>query len=91
LSHVPRYITFMQLCKKCGEEPSNLQIWCKPCQHNYSKEYKVLQNYELNKTINRITYQKYLKVRWTPPEEKPKRVVSPRRPNQRSEKINRGS
>ena len=76
----------MERCKKCGEEPTFSEMWCHSCQRNYQKQYSMFEDHELNKTLTQISYQKYLRVRWKPPEERQSNPVSPRRPNQRKPK-----
>ena len=68
--------------QECGEEPTFSEMWCYSCQMNYQKQYSMFEDYELNRKLTQISHQKYLKVRWNPPEERQSNPVSPRRPNQ---------
>ena len=46
----------------------------------------MLEDHELNTKLTQISYQKYLRVMWKPPEERQANSISPRRPNQRKPK-----
>ena len=49
----------------------------------------MLEDHELNTTLTQISYQKYLRVRWKPPEERQANPISPRRPIKENQRLNR--
>ena len=51
----------------------------------------MLQDHELNRTLTQISYQKYLKVRWKPPEERQPNPISPQDQTKENQKPNRTS
>ena len=55
--------------------------WCKPCRLAYPKEYEDRCADALETSERRVSYQKYNRVQWTPPEGRPKAWRSKHRPN----------
>ena len=51
----------------------------------------MFEDHELNKTLTQISYQKYLRVRWKPPEERQSNPISPQDQTKENQKLNKTS